>query len=293
MNSPRARASKMTNAVWSGLPGHEPPPDGVALGPEVLALVVEPLCSRVDHDAERDAVHAGHDAAVEAGGAAIDRHGMALGRIARGAGAAVHQRAQDASGVVRRAPDQEVVGRRAPRRLQPVEIGLEAAGRRHEGAGADRLDASVAGHGCPPEPSILDVEVPDLGVVLHLDAKPRGRAIVGVDQRLAPAEEERVGVREMQGAAQRRLEAHAVGGHPLPAARRPGDHQPGPASRWSARRSRPAGPASTPPRGRSRSADAPGRRACSAGCACAGCCRRGSAWERTRAAARSRPPSGP
>ena len=73
---------------------HQPAPDGVALRPGVLALVVEALRVAVDHDAEHHAVEPRGDAAVELGRARVDRHRMALRRIADRLDAGVEQHAQ-------------------------------------------------------------------------------------------------------------------------------------------------------------------------------------------------------
>ena len=66
----------------------------------------------------------------------------------------------------------------------------------------------------------------DLGVVHHADARALGRGVVAVHQRLAAAEEERVGAPQVQRAAQRRLEPDAELPHPRRALRRPVDEQP-------------------------------------------------------------------
>ena len=66
----------------------------------------------------------------------------------------------------------------------------------------------------------------DRRVVADLHAKPLGAAVVGVDERLAAAHEERVGARRVQCTRQRRLEAHAVALHPRPAGRGGPDHEP-------------------------------------------------------------------
>ena len=78
MNWPTALASTIENAIWSGCRRPERSPDGVALRPEVLALVVEALGMFVDDDAERQAVEPRHDAAVELRRARIDGDRVAL-----------------------------------------------------------------------------------------------------------------------------------------------------------------------------------------------------------------------
>ena len=66
-------------------------PDCIALGPHVLALVVEPLPVLVHDDREGHAIQPGHDTAIEFGCAAVDGHGMTLGRIADACDAPVQQ----------------------------------------------------------------------------------------------------------------------------------------------------------------------------------------------------------
>ena len=106
---------------------HQPAPDGVALGPEILALVIEAPALLIDHDAERHAVDAGDDPAVELGRAPVDRDGVALLRIADLPDAAVEQRAQQQDLVVGRAAHDEVVRHVAPVLLQPGDVRLESA----------------------------------------------------------------------------------------------------------------------------------------------------------------------
>ncbi|MNM80586.1 hypothetical protein D3C81_925580 [compost metagenome] len=43
---------------------HQAPPDGIALGPEILAFIVEALAVAVDHHAQRHTIDARADAAV-------------------------------------------------------------------------------------------------------------------------------------------------------------------------------------------------------------------------------------
>ena len=210
-----------------GLSRDKPAPDRVALGPEVEALVVEALRIAVDHDAERHAVDAGADAAVELGRACVDGDVVALGRIADRFRAAIEEHFQHASHVVGCAADQKIVGRGPPRRAQPVEVRLEAAGGRH-----DRLRVNfvlhVLMHGDGGgELSVADIQIGDLRVVGDLDAKAFRRPVVRVHQRLPATEEKRIGARELQRAAERRLETHPVANHPLTARRGVPDRHPG------------------------------------------------------------------
>ena len=120
-----------------GLRGHQPAPDRVALRPDVLALVIEALGVLVDDDAEHHRVVPRDDAAVEFRRAGVDRDRMALGGIADVLHALVEQQLQDRAAVIGRAADQEIVGRLAPIFLQPFDVGLKTAGRRHQRRGAD------------------------------------------------------------------------------------------------------------------------------------------------------------
>ena len=143
---------------------HQPAPDGVALGPEILPLVIEALALLVDHDAERHAVDAGDDAAVEPGRAPVDRDGVALRRIADLAGAAIQQRAQQQALIVGRAADDEIVRHVAPVLLQPGDVRLEPA------RGATRVLARtscVAPFSAPgrDEAAVFDRQILRLGVV--------------------------------------------------------------------------------------------------------------------------------
>src|SRR6185312_16535745 len=72
----------------------EAAPDGVALGPEILALIVKALALLVYHHAQRNAVDARADAAVIQRRAGIDRDHVRLGRVTDAIGAGVEQAAQ-------------------------------------------------------------------------------------------------------------------------------------------------------------------------------------------------------
>src|SRR5690606_26194424 len=134
-------------ADLAGLLGHQSPPDGIALGPEVRALVVEAQRLAVDHDAQRHAIAPRTDPAVGQRRARVDRHRVDLRWIADAVRALVQQVAQQDAAVEPRAADQEVLGGPFARLVlppglaQPFAIGLEAA--RGDDAGP-RLDALVA-----------------------------------------------------------------------------------------------------------------------------------------------------
>ena len=269
----------------------QPAPDRISLRPEVLAFVVEALRLRVHGDAERDAVDARDDAAVEARRAGIDGDRMALGRIAGGLGAAVHQQAQQPAIVVRRAANQEVVGGVAPDLSQPLEIRLESAGRRDERLRAHLLGAAVPRDEGRGEAPVADVQPGHPGVVFDRDAEALGGAVVRVHQLLAASQEEGVRAREMERAAKRRLKAGAVAAPSSRGRWRSGGSRCAPALRRSGRRSLWRDRPSIPTRGRCRSVHRRAPRACSAGSWCAGCCHPGSPAAPIRAPARARRPS--
>ncbi len=139
---------------------------------------------------------------------------MALRRVADRADAGVEQHAQDGAGVIGRAADQEIIGRRAPILLEPLDIGLEAAGSRHQRAAAHALHAPLVLDGGRHEITVVDGERGHRRVIEAGDAE-RLRAPVERVERAAPAaEEEGIGLAERERAAERRLEAHALLVHP-------------------------------------------------------------------------------
>jgi hypothetical protein len=208
---------------------HEAAPDRVALGPEVLALVVEAPGFAVDHHAQRDAVDARADATVVQRSACVDGDHVGLRRIADPVGAVVIQQVLEQHALVEaRAADQEVVGRPfaafvlPPGLAQPGDVGLEAAGGQHAGACLDALALHPGGQ----EAAVLDLDAVHRRLVADAHAQPLRTAVVGVDQRLAAAHEESIGARHVQCAGQRWLEVHAVAAHPVAAGGRGADGQP-------------------------------------------------------------------
>ena len=98
---------------------------------------------------------------------------------------AVEQELQHAAHVVGRAADKEVVGRRAPRLAQPVEVRLEAAGGDDERLGAN-LALRTRASAWRDEAAVVELEVDHLGVVGDLDAERLGGGVVGVQSALPP-----------------------------------------------------------------------------------------------------------
>ena len=175
----------------------------------------------------------------------------------------------------------------APHLAQPLEVRLEPAGGEHQRPGRASSAVAAAGRG--------RVAAVEPAVARGRARRPRrrtprrmpsalGGGVVAVHQRLAAAEEERVGAPQVQRAAQRRLEAHAELPHPRRDSRPSGDDQ--------QPRERLVGLAAGDAqqvgeelvlRVRRRSGRRSARRARSGGCGCAGCCRRGNGAARTRA----------
>jgi hypothetical protein len=139
---------------------------------------------------------------------------MTLRRVAHLLRALFQQRLQHAAHVVRRAAHEEVVRGRAPRLAQPREVRFEPAARHHHAFRRDAVLHALAHHRREREAAVAKLQVRDFRLVRHLDAERLRRSVIRVDQRLAPAEEERVGAPEVQRAAEGRLETHAVTDHP-------------------------------------------------------------------------------
>ena len=204
--------------------GHQPAPDGVALGPEVFALVIKALGLLVHHNAQRHAVHTRANAAVIQRRARVNRHTVALVRRADGVCALRHQILEQHAHVEAGAANRKVVGRPltglvlAPGLTQPFAVGLETTAGHHAGARLDALRAGRALNVRGNKAAIVEFEPLDFGLVTHLDAQLFCAAVVGVHQRFAAAHKERIGARQMQRARQRRLKAHAVLAHPAAAA---------------------------------------------------------------------------
>src|SRR6266851_6592192 len=112
----------------------QPAPDRIALGPEVLALVVESLALLIHHNPEMHGIHTRDDPAVEFRRSRVHRDRVALARIAHLLRASIEQRAQHTALVVGSATDDEVLRHFAPALFEPGNVRLEAAGGRHHRA---------------------------------------------------------------------------------------------------------------------------------------------------------------
>src|SRR5262249_18702041 len=160
------------------------PPDGVALGPEVLALVVEAVALPIHDNAERDRVHASDNSSVELRRTAVHRDGVALSRVADLFGPAIQQHPQHSAGVVGGASDDEVLRYLAPALLEPGEVGLETAGRGYDGARPHRLRGASPRHQRGRKLAAADLQLLHLGIVCNAGAEALHRAVIGVHQRL-------------------------------------------------------------------------------------------------------------
>ena len=140
---------------------------------------------------------------------------MALVRVGGRLGAVVHEDAQHAALVVAGAADEEALRRLAPAFLQPVDIGLVAAGGEHDGPRLDRLFLALILDAGGGEGAVFDHQVHDLGLVAAVDAELFRRRVIGVQDRFAAALEEGVGAVEPDRAGQGRLKLHAAGRHPV------------------------------------------------------------------------------
>ena len=139
---------------------------------------------------------------------------MALVRVSHPRHALVQQVAQQGALRVLGAAHGKVPRRRTPGLLQPRQVSLKPARSAGDRAGPDDLVETPTAHPCRLEEAILDLQRLDLGVVEHMDALGLRMAIQGVQQRLAPAQKERVGVAQRQRSTQCLLEPYAAFAHP-------------------------------------------------------------------------------
>ena len=70
---------------------HQPPPDGIALRPEILALVIKTLTFVVHDYTETDTIQTGYNTAIETRAACINCDSMALAGITDGVNALIDQ----------------------------------------------------------------------------------------------------------------------------------------------------------------------------------------------------------
>ena len=107
--------------------GHQTSPNGIALGPNILAFIIKAPACAIDHDAKGDGVQARDDSTVEFRRAGVDRDGVTLSRIANRRGTLLEQIFQHRPLRIWRAANDEVCRRIAPIFAQPADIGLKTA----------------------------------------------------------------------------------------------------------------------------------------------------------------------
>ena len=207
-------------AGLSGLHGHQPTPDGIAFGPEVLAFVVEALALLVHDHAQGHTINAGANTPVIQGRSCINGHHVGLRGVTDAIGSMVIQHmTQQGALVVPCTANQKIVRRPfaalilSPGFTHPGQVGLKASGRQHAGAG---FDALALGPGCH-KPPLVDLQSIDRRLIADLHPQAFGTAVIRIHQRLAPAHEKGIGAGHMQGPGQRRLKMHTMATHPVAA----------------------------------------------------------------------------
>ena len=136
----------------AGLLCHQPTPNGVALGPEVFAFVVEALAILIDDDAQRNAVHPGANTAVVQRRTRIHGHRVTLGWITDRVRTLCDEVFEQNTHVETRAADRKVVGRPvagfvlSPGLSQPFPIGFKTATGNHASLGMDQAAIDLSGH---------------------------------------------------------------------------------------------------------------------------------------------------
>ena len=131
---------------------HQAAPDGVALGPEVFALVVEAFAVAVDHHAQRHAVDARADAAVVQRRARVNGHHVGLRGVANAVGAVVVEQVFEQHALCCKAVPRirKLSGRPlaalvlAPGFAQPFAVRFKAACGQHAAFGGDALALQCA-----------------------------------------------------------------------------------------------------------------------------------------------------
>src|SRR6266849_506215 len=194
---------------------HEPSPDRIALGPEVLALVVESLALLIHHNPERYRIHTRDDPAVEFRRSRVHCDRVTLARIAHLLRASVEQRPQHSALVVGSAADDEVLRHLAPALFEPGNVRLEATGGSDHRARPYPMRSAAPRHQRGGELAVVDLEVRDFCLVSDPCSEGLRRAVVRVDQRLATSEEKSIGSAQVKRSLERWLKAHTVSRHPL------------------------------------------------------------------------------
>src|SRR5205085_7691459 len=114
------------------------------------------------------------------------------GRVADGLDTFPEKNFQYRAAIVRRTADEEVVRRRAPILLQPLDVRFEAAGCRDKRAGTEGNPLALPRDGGRPECAILDVEIDHFGLVFNFHPQPFGGEIERVEHRASATEKKGV-----------------------------------------------------------------------------------------------------
>ncbi len=205
--------------------GHQTSPNGVALGPNVLAFVIKAPASAIDHDAKGDGVQARDDSTVEFRRAGVDGHGVTLRRIADRSGALFEQILQHHTLRIGRAANDEVCRGIAPIFAQPGDVGLKSAGGDHDGLWPQQGGDAISDDQDLPNHAADQAKRADLGIVGNAHAEAFSSGVIGVQEGFAAAQEERIGAGETQRAGQRRLKVRAMSLHPGQQLRRGADSE--------------------------------------------------------------------
>ena len=195
----------------SRLQGHESTPNGITLGPEILAFVIKALGKFIHHDAKGDAINSGANAAVVGRRSSINGHHVRLGCVTDHVSTQISQDIDQDAVVVACAAHQKVLGSPlAPFVLTPggfefFHVGLKTTTGQDAALGLNPFFLGTAtrqpmnGFG-RFELAILELEVDHGAVVINCDAKILSASKVSIDQGLPPAHEKSIGPRGVQGA---------------------------------------------------------------------------------------------
>src|SRR5579883_253336 len=195
--------------------GYQASPNGATLGPEILALIVEPLAALVDHYSKRQTVKARHNAAVVARRARIDGNRVALRGMAYRLCTVRKQHAQNLASIERCAADEEIARRFAPDFLQPLEVRFKSSGGGHERTSADQKRFAAPYDARRFKAPVPNLDVLHLGLIVDSHAQSLSGRVIRVQERLSSAEKKRIRAVQMQSSSQRRLKTDAMVEHPL------------------------------------------------------------------------------
>ena len=163
-----------------GLLGDQTPPDGIALGPKIFALIVEAIAAFVDDDSQRHTIQPRNNTSIKLGRPAVDCHCVTLLWIADRFGTVIQKQLQNSAFVIRRAANDEVARGLTPHSFEPFQIRFETTGSHDNAFRAEFRGLSVEKHPPAFEPALADVQFLDLGVVENANAPFPCRRVVGI-----------------------------------------------------------------------------------------------------------------